>query len=355
MTRVENRKNQAPFFSICVPQYGRTSFFLETLRSIAAQDFGDFEVCVSDDRSTDGRGGEIVDFLRASGLSFVYAVRETNGRYDANLRSAISLSMGRYCFLMGNDDCLASASSLGVVRRAMKEGAGVVIANYEDYATGKAYRRVVAGDLGSGPAAAAAHFRDFSFVSGVVLDGARARALATDRWDGSEMYQTYLGCRILAEGRALSGVEQAIVRMGIRIEGESVDSYAAKARLKPCPLVERALPLNDLPRLAYDAIEPSLAAAQKASYIRRIFGQIYAFTYPFWIFEYRRVQSWKYAAGVCLGMRPARTMRGIKAGFFTRNFLRALYGAVTLAGLVIPGRIFFAAYGVLYKMAKRSA
>ena len=41
-------------------------------------------------------------------------------------------------------------------------------------------------------------FRHFSFVSGVVLDGPAARKMATDKWDGSEMYQMFLGCRMIA-------------------------------------------------------------------------------------------------------------------------------------------------------------
>src|SRR5271154_4674407 len=102
----------SPFFSICIPQYNRTSFLIEACRILENQTFRDFEICISDDCSPDGRGEELQAFLRASGLRFVYRLQETNVRYDANLRSALALASGQYCLLMGNDDCLASPQTL---------------------------------------------------------------------------------------------------------------------------------------------------------------------------------------------------------------------------------------------------
>src|SRR3989338_3064292 len=99
---------EKPFFSICIPQHNRTSFVIEALKSLTTQSFRNFEVCLSDDCSTDGREEELVCFLRASGLSFIYRKRDKNGRYDANLRAALAMACGEYCFLLGNDDCLES-------------------------------------------------------------------------------------------------------------------------------------------------------------------------------------------------------------------------------------------------------
>src|SRR2546423_1680431 len=114
MASIENRRNprQAPYFSVCIPQYNRTSFVIEACKSLQRQTFTDFEVCISDDCSTDGRSGELVDFLKSSSLTFVYHKQATNVRYDANLRSAIELARGRFAFLLGNDDSLASPTVL---------------------------------------------------------------------------------------------------------------------------------------------------------------------------------------------------------------------------------------------------
>src|SRR5438034_8496188 len=101
-----------PFFSICIPQYNRTSFLLEVCKSLAAHSFKIFEICISDDCSTDGRADELISFLRQANLSFRYKRLESNQRYDANLRASIDLASGKYCFLLGNDDALASSTIL---------------------------------------------------------------------------------------------------------------------------------------------------------------------------------------------------------------------------------------------------
>src|SRR6202011_5713969 len=85
-------KHPSAFFSICIPQYNRTSFLIEALRTIKDQTFRDFEVCIADDRSTDGRSHEIVEYLQESGLSFAYQQNAENLRYDGNLRAAIGLA-----------------------------------------------------------------------------------------------------------------------------------------------------------------------------------------------------------------------------------------------------------------------
>src|SRR5262245_25558696 len=228
---VERRTRGAPFFSLCVPQYNRTSFLLEALRSVAAQTDQDLEVCISDDGSTDGRRDELLAYLNDSGLSFVYRVQERNTGYDGNLRSAIGLARGRYCVLMGNDDALAGPDALAKLKANMAAlgPAGVVICDFEDFASGRrAFRIRRTANYGAGPRVAAAHFRNFSFVSGVVLEREPAQAVATDRWDGSEMYQTFIGCRLIASGRPLLELEQVLFRKDVRVPGEGVDSYATR-------------------------------------------------------------------------------------------------------------------------------
>src|SRR5215469_255447 len=81
-----------PFFSICIPQYNRTSFLLKACESLRSQTFRSFEVCISDDCSTDGRRGDLLSYLQKSDLVFTYGVTPRNLRYDANLRNAIGFS-----------------------------------------------------------------------------------------------------------------------------------------------------------------------------------------------------------------------------------------------------------------------
>jgi glycosyltransferase involved in cell wall biosynthesis len=349
------RGPEDPYFSICIPQYNRTSFLLEALRTLASQTYRDFEICISDDRSTDGRQAEVTSFLESSGVSFVYRVQPRNTGYDGNLRSAIALARGRYCLLMGNDDALAGAGALAALRAEIdaRGPAGVIITDFEDFATGaRACRIRHTANYGAGPEVAAGHFRNFSFVSGVLLEREPAQAVASDRWDSSEMYQTFIACRLIAAGRPLLELGSVLIRKDIRVPNESVDSYACKPRLLPCPIIERRLPLSQLGRLVADAVAPHVTGRGRRTVIERILLQMLLFTYPFWIIEYRRVQSWRYAVGICLGMRPRIVTEGLELGSIGRLKLRAVYAFVTAGGLAVPTGVFGILRGRLYRIAK---
>ncbi len=344
-----------PIFSICIPQYNRTSFLIKACESLINQTFKDFELCISDDCSTDGREPELLEFLEASGLSYIYRRQEENKKYDANLRASIELSRGKYSFLLGNDDSLSAPTTLENLYAdiQMFGTPDVVISNYEDYATGRNFKRIKRTRIiGRGPEVASSNFRNFSFVSGVLLDTRQAKEHSTARWNGSEMYQMYIGCRIIAEGGSLLGLDRITVRKNIRLRDDEVDSYALKPHLHPCAIIERQLPMGMIGKLVADAITPSLNPSIRREIIAKIFFQVFMFTYPFWIFEYRQVQSWKYALGVCLGMRPRNTIRGFGLRYGQRLQLTILYGLVSILALVIPIRVFNILYPSLYSLAK---
>jgi glycosyltransferase involved in cell wall biosynthesis len=341
-----------PYFSICIPHYNRTSFVLEVCKSLAVQTLSNFELCISNDRSTDGREQELLSFLEESTLNFVYCMRESNGRYDVNLRTSLSLASGKYCFLLGNDDCLASPAVLEELAADIERlgPAGVVMTNFEDFATGAFAERVRRTEIvGAGPAVAAASFRNFSFVSGVVLDRERAQAHATSRWDGSEMYQMYIGCRIIAEGGPLLNIRRVTIRKDIQVPNERVDNFALKPRIARCPVKERRLPMVQIGRLVIDAIAPYQAPGRL---LEKVVMQLLLFTYPFWIVEYRRVQSWRYALGICLGMRPRNLLEKVPISWAGKLRITILYGVVTFAGLLVPIKAFQAVQANLYSLAK---
>src|SRR6266852_7485311 len=107
-----------PYFSICIPQYSRTSFLMQACERLAEQSWKDFEICISDDCSPDQRQTELQTFLKKLGLRFVFQQQQKNLRYDGNLRAALSLASGKFCLLMGNDDQLAHVHVLRNLHRA---------------------------------------------------------------------------------------------------------------------------------------------------------------------------------------------------------------------------------------------
>lgn len=355
--RVERRLQSPPFFSICIPQHNRTSFLLEACRSLATQAHRDFEVCISDDQSSDGRDDEVVQFLDVSGLAFAYCRQSENRRYDANLRSAIDLAAGRYCFLLGNDDAVKDRRTLARLHdaiRAMEEPA-VVLTNFEDYSNGRVTHRVRRTRVrGTGPRVAAGCFRKFSFLSGVVLETSRARAAATATWDGSEMYQMYIGTRIIAAGGVLGETDLVAVRKDIQILEEVVDSYACKNMRPPRGISGQWIPLVTNARLVIAALRPHLPA-RHVGIVCGVLVQYFGFLYPFWLLEYRRVQSWRFAAGVSRAMRPRHTLAGAGVSTLERLCAAAVYGISTVIGLFVPLLLFRGLHGTARFVAGRIA
>jgi glycosyltransferase involved in cell wall biosynthesis len=352
---VKNVVLSEPFFSICIPQYNRTSFLIEACKVLSQQTFKSFEICISDDRSTDGKENELINFLQGTGLSFVYKKQEKNLRYDGNIRASIALASGRYCFLHGNDDCLASPTTLEELYEEIQKepSVAVVITNYEDWQTGKKHQRIRQSQLvGSGPEIAATHFRNVAFVTGVIIDRVEAQKNQTTKWDGSEMYQMYIIARVLASGGSLLELTVSTVRKDIQISGESVDSYAQKAKLKPCPIIERKLPMVSIGPLVADAITPYLVASNRNRLIEAIFLQLYLFTYPFWLIEYRRIQSWEYTLGLCLGIHPKNTFLTTELDLFRRFKLYSLYLLICAVGLGLPISLFDKLHTLLFTLSK---
>ena len=336
--KIERRSITQPLFSVCIPQHNRTSFVIEVCRSVAAQQFRDIELCISDDCSTDGRQQDLLDYLDASGLSFVYRRLERNGRYDVNLRSAIELASGEYCFLLGNDDVLKDAATLGQLSAAIQRHSrpAVVFTNFEDFTTGVVTRRVNRNRVvGRGPATAVSCFRKFSFVSGVLLHRASAQRLATERWDGSEMYQMFVGCRLVAEGGSLLEVDQVTVRKDLQLDGEAVESYATQDRNPRQGIPPQHIPLVQTARLVLDAVAPHVRR-QRRALVLSVVVQYFGFLYPYWLFEYRRVQSWRYAAGVARAMRPRHSLAGAEMSALERLAAAATYGLATAIGFAVP-------------------
>lgn len=350
-----SRSGAPPFFSICIPQYNRTRFLEEAIRSVERQNEDSLEVCVSDDRSTDGGTDRIVELLQKTGRSFALRVQKRNRRYDGNLRSAVALARGRYCFLLGNDDALADVGVLSRFRAVLEahDLPPVAIANYEEYDGQRTYRRVPrTGILGRGPECAVAHFRDFSFVGGVVLDRALAQRAASRAFDGSEMYQMYLGCRLLSEGGALLGWEESAVRKGIVLDGETVESYRDPAVADEDARRARSLPLTSFARTAALATSAGLPDRLARSVSASIARQVYRFTYPFWLVEYRRVKSFSFSWNLALGMAPRRSLRGVLLTPSGRAASWATWGGATILGLATPIRLFDSLRDSLYRLAK---
>ena len=353
----ENRPGPPPFFSICIPQYSRYQFLLQQLKALAGQSFRSFELCISDDLSTEqDQAASIITFLRKQGLPFAYKLQTQSLRYDANLRAAIDLARGEYVVLMGNDDKLADTQVLELLHTRILEHApiSVAVTNYKEIPSQRVFRRILReGVVGSGVEVAARCYRNYAFVSGLVLRRAEALDCRTEVWDGSEMYQMYLASRIVAAGGRLLGLESVAVLKDIQIHGLEVDSYRNRRIVRSERLKERVLPLSQIPSLVYNAIAPLASPGKRSQIAAVVLRQMLLFTFPYWMVELRRVNGFRYAYEVCLGMRPPNLTKRmlISKSLLLRTW--CLFSLSSAVALLFPIRLFERLRPWLYALAKR--
>lgn len=87
--------------SICMPTYNGAKWIEPTLNTLLSQSFGNFELIVSDDRSTD----DTCSRVESIGDPRIRVVRHAdNVGYSRNLRRCIALAKNEIVLLMGQDD-----------------------------------------------------------------------------------------------------------------------------------------------------------------------------------------------------------------------------------------------------------
>ena len=258
--------------------------------------------------------------------------------------------------LMGNDDKFASDATLEVIHQAIRDNLPVaaVITNYREITTGRVFRRILRdGIVGAGVETAAKTYRNYAFVSGLVLRREDAIAARTEEWDGAEMYQMFIGSRAIASGGRLLGLTEVAVLKDIQIVGVQVDTYRNRRVVYCDHITERVLPVSELPAVVWNAIAPLAEPGDRPKLAWSILRQMLLYTYPYWMVELRRVHSFRYAFEVCLGMRCRHLTRRMEVPWSVRLATRLLHAALSVVGLLFPLVVFDKLSPWLHKLAKR--
>ena len=92
--------SEQPFFSVVIPVYNRAHILGRALESVLAQSFGDFEVVVVDDGSTDNPS-TVVDSLWDDRIRYL---RQDNRGGGAARNLGIDAAHGRFVAFLDSDD-----------------------------------------------------------------------------------------------------------------------------------------------------------------------------------------------------------------------------------------------------------
>lgn len=112
-------KDDAPFFSVVIPLYNRADIVGDTIRSVQAQDWQDFEIVVIDDGSRDNPA----PVIEAIGDPRVRYIRQENAGGGAARNRGIEAARGRHIAFLDSDD-LFLPGKLSIMADALKDDDG---------------------------------------------------------------------------------------------------------------------------------------------------------------------------------------------------------------------------------------
>ncbi|MBK8340773.1 MAG: glycosyltransferase [Flavobacteriales bacterium] len=111
-----------PLVSIVMPVYNTPVELLEAaIRSVRAQVYPDWELCIADDRSTNAATRRSLERWQREDPRIKVVFRTSNGHISAASNSAIELATGAFAALMDHDDLLAPDALFHIVKRLQRE------------------------------------------------------------------------------------------------------------------------------------------------------------------------------------------------------------------------------------------
>lgn len=341
--------------SICIPQYNRIQFLLKNLRILEKLNYNDVEVIVSDDASIDETEAEITKIHSTYRFPLKYKRFPKNVGYDANLRSSLEMATGDYCFILGNDDTLEDPDCLGPLVSFLEENSRPEIGfcNYvEAHSPGKVITRANrTGVVGEGFDVALRYYRSFSFVAGIIIRRDIFNTYNTSKVDGSVYVQMYLAALIIGKGGRLFMYDQPLVTKDIQIDGSMANSY--RDTLMRSWKVYK--PIDGGLKQVMSAVLLAFTDAgydlKKITY--RVMDNIYKYTYPFWLLDYRSNGSYIGAYGLTQGLKPTQIPSFRNLGWGQRVLIRLRYFGSTCIGMLMPLFVFNSLKRKVYQLIKK--
>jgi len=122
-----------PAVSIVMPVYQAEAHLAETLESVAAQTFRDFEVLCVDDGSLDSSGAILDDFAKKDPRFQIF--HRKNSGPGASRNFALDQAAGKYVICLDSDDLFEAALLGSLYARAEQDEAEIVVCRYDSFDT----------------------------------------------------------------------------------------------------------------------------------------------------------------------------------------------------------------------------
>lgn len=207
-----------PLFSVCIPAYNRANYLPPLLESILQQNEKSFEILICEDQSPerDAIAAIVARYATQYPSRINYIENVNNLGYDGNIRELVKQARGEYCVFMGNDDlmCVGALEAIAMAIQRQSD-CGVVVRSYASFDVNPEHFNQVyryfpdEHVLPAGAQAIFTAYRRSVVIPGMTLNRDAALAVATDRFDGTLLYQLYLVGMILAK-RSVIFVPQII-------------------------------------------------------------------------------------------------------------------------------------------------
>lgn len=341
--------------SLCIPQYNRIHYLLKNLSVIEQQTYPNIEVAISDDASTDNTEAEINELVKTYKFPIIYYRQPVNIGFDANLRKSLELATGDYCIMMGNDDTLSDREGIDKLVNFLKSRdlPELGFCNYtEDHSPGEVMARAFCTEvMGTGEAVALKYYRSFSYVAGIIIKKQTFEQVNTSKADGSVFVQMYFAARIIAGGGRFFMYNEPLIIKDIRIDGLMANSYRDTLMKKWSDFKPIDGGLKQVIWAVVEGFKDAGSDAGKISY--QILKNIYRFTFPYWLMDYRSNGSFIGAVAMTKGLQPSGIAQFQNLGLIKKIKIEGYYYFSTLVGLFIPVAIFKKVKMRIYKLIKK--
>ena len=119
-----------PKLSVIIAVYNTAAYLKKCIDSILGQPYRDFELILSDNRSTDG-GSDILKEYAVRDSRVKYLLTDRHIKASENRQFGLDFSTGEFITFVDSDDCIKPGMYEHMLREQEKHDADIVVCNYD--------------------------------------------------------------------------------------------------------------------------------------------------------------------------------------------------------------------------------